>query len=121
MDKTEQFDFLKNYYELLKSKDAHNIGSRFLAQAKQLANAGEIDKKVLNIIIAGIAIGQEMNKDLTSEDIKTIKDFINIGIEMKEEQTANSLAQTLVRTARHSSVSSDPCSSGYSGMPRGGC
>lgn len=121
MDRVEQFDFLKNYYELLKSKDAHNIGGRFLTQAKQLAAAGEIDKKVLKIITASIEIGEEMGRDLNQDDFEVIKDFINIGVEIKEEQGANKLANTIANFGNTRTVDTDPCSRGYSGKSKSGC
>jgi ATP-dependent helicase/DNAse subunit B len=121
----EQFDFLKNYYELLKNKNAHNIGDRFITQVKQLSALGEIDKQVATIIAACIALGQEMEGDLTDEDFELLKSLINIGIEMKEERDANKVAQKLfdkVPTKKSSSTTStDPCGGGYSGRGRGGC
>ena len=125
MDSVEQFEFLKNYYNILKSKNAQNIGPRFLDQVKQLTRSGEIDAKVFTIISSCIAIGQEIGKDISSEDLELMKDFISIGVEMKEEQTASKLAQQLASTQpvfrSKSTVSPDPCSSGYSGKTKSGC
>lgn len=106
------YDFLKSYYDLLKEKNASDIGKRFESQLKLLLSQDEISNDSYKIVSSCLVIGESIGKDLNDESLEIIKKFINIGIELKEEQDSKKTMKELSKEVR---------SPKFSGSLRGGC
>ncbi|MFW6008226.1 MAG: hypothetical protein ACOCP8_03075 [archaeon] len=116
----EEFEFLKNYYNLLKKKSSKNIGKRYLNQIRKLYDDNEISLKTYKILKSSIEIGENIKKDINDKDILLIKDLILMGQEISEEREAQNVAKKLAKK-ENESISFDSCSGGFSGRRVGGC
>lgn len=110
----EELKFLQDYYDLLKMKNVQNIGDRFINQVKSLAASGEISKVTANIVVACIAIGNDIGS-INEDEFNMLKEFITIGSEIKEEKdaqkVANKLSESNIERTRVSNSASRPVSS----------
>ena len=123
----EQFEFIKNYYELLKKKDVENLDHRFAKQLNALYDSDEINETTYKIIKAAISIGNLLGK-LSEEEQQIIEEAVKIGIELKDVKNSRTVLSRMSSSSSSSSssnnsVKGDPCSKGtfYSGSSRSGC
>jgi len=113
MTKMEQIEFLKQYFEIFKTKDGKDVVTRFLKQVDFLVKSNEIDEEIGKIITNCVEIGNIIGEPLNPDNVNVIKTFIGIGVECNKIET-NAISKRKI-------IKPTPSSSSSCSVSRSGC
>lgn len=92
-----EIEFLKDFYNSLKTKNSNNLSSRFQTQLKQLFDTKEISLSTFHLMRACVTVAEHID-NIEEENLDIIRDLINIGIELRDEKDSQKVMKKLSRS-----------------------